>query len=279
MKVLKTVIGYSLAGFVIMSCSSIFLFPYNLKAEENHTKQHHPAKTDSPKGKKIEGMVFVKGGCFQMGDLFGDGYTGERPAHEVCVNDFYIGEREVTQKEWEAVMGANPSVSNTGDNYPVDSVEWEDAQKFIEKLNKKRGRKYRLPTEAEWEYAARSGGKKEKFAGTNSESELGEYAWYDDNSEGVTHPVKEKKPNVIGLYDMSGNVWEWVYDFYDGDYYATSPKDNPTGPATRTSYHILRGGSWYSEARNVRTTDRFWSDVDVAGADSLFGFRLVLSPE
>lgn len=279
MKVLKTVIGYVLAGFVIMSCSSALLFPALLKAEENHIKQHHPAKTDSPKGKKIEGMVFVKGGCFQMGDMFGDGYSGERPVHEVCVNDFYIEESEVTQKEWEAVMGANPSVSNTGDDYPVDSVEWEDAQEFIEKLNKKTGKKYRLPTEAEWEYAAKSKGKKEKFAGTNSESELGEYAWYDDNSEGVTHPVKQKKPNALGLYDMSGNVWEWVYDFYDGDYYSASPKDNPTGPDRRTSYHILRGGSWYSEARNARATDRYWSDVDVEGADSLFGFRLVLSPE
>src|SRR3990172_328474 len=181
MKVLKTVIGYTLAGFVIMSWNSTLLFPDDLKAEENHIKQHHPAKTDSPKGKKIEGMVFVKGGCFQMGDVFGDGYPGERPAHEVCVSDFYIGESEVTQKEWETVMGANPSVSNTGNDYPVDSVEWEDAQKFIGKLNKKTGKKYRLPTEAEWEYAARSEGKKEKFAGTNSEPELGEYAWYDDN--------------------------------------------------------------------------------------------------
>jgi len=267
MKILKTVIGYTLAGFVIMSWSWILSGPDNPGAEEIH------------KGKKIEGMVFVKGGCFQMGDMFGDGYSGERPVHEVCVNDFYIGESEVTQKKWEAVMGDNPSVSNTGDDYPVDAVEWEDAQKFIEKLNKKTGKKYRLPTEAEWEYAARSKGKKEKFAGTNSEPELGEYAWYDDNSEGVTHPVKQKKPNALGLYDMSGNVWEWVYDFYDGDYYKASPKDNPRGPARITSYHILRGGSWYSEARNVRTTDRYWSDVDVEGADALFGFRLVLSPE
>lgn len=230
-------------------------------------------------GKKIDGMVFVKGGCFQMGDLFGDGYLAERPVHEVCLDDFYIGESEVTQKEWVAVMGANPSASNIGDDYPVDSVEWEDAQEFLKRLNEKTGKKYRLPTEAEWEYAARSRGKKEKFAGTNDESELGEYAWYDENSDGMTHPVKQKKPNALGLYDMSGNVWEWVYDYYDGDYYSASPKDNPTGPSRITSYHILRGGSWYSEARNVRTADRFWSDVDVEGVDSLFGFRLVLSPE
>src|SRR3990172_703205 len=114
MRVLKTVtvIGYVLAGVVIVSCSSALLFPGHLKAEEDHIKQHHPAKTDSLKGKKIEGMVFVKGGCFQMGDVFGDGYPGERPAHEVCVSDFYIGESEMTQKEWVTVIEANPSVSN-----------------------------------------------------------------------------------------------------------------------------------------------------------------------
>ena len=264
MKIFKKIMGYVSSGFVIMSCNWIPVGLDNSLAEEIH---------------KIEGMVFVKGGCFQMGDMFGDGYPGEKPAHKVCVNDFYIGVSEVTQKEWKFVMEGNPSVSNTGDDYPVDSVDWEDAQKFIEKLNKKTGKKYRLPTEAEWEYAARSGGKKEKFAGTNSESELEKYAWYMDNSEGVTHPVKQKRPNALGLYDMSGNVWEWVYDFYDGNYYNKSPKDNPTGPAARTTYHILRGGSWYSEARNVRTTDRYWSDVDVEGADSLFGFRLASSPK
>lgn len=280
MKILKTVISYVLAGFVIMSLGSSLLFPGLLKAEEKHIKQRHPAKTDSPKGEKIEGMIFVKWGCFHMGDVFGDGYPGEKPVHPVCVNDFYIGENEVTQKEWKAVMGANPSVSNIGDDYPVDSVEWEDVQEFIKRLNVKTGRKYRLPTEAEWEYAARSGGKKERFAGTNSESELGDYAWYADNSEGVTHPVKQKRPNALGLYDMSGNVWEWTADFYDGSYYNVSPKDNPKGPDTKgKTYHVLRSGSWYSKARNVRTFDRYWSDVDVEGTDSLFGFRLALSPK
>ena len=280
METLKTVRAYVVAGLVIMSCILILPYPESLRAEEANTKQYHTSKSDNPKNKKIEGMVFVKGGCFQMGDVFGDGYPGERPVHEVCVNHFYLGESEVTQKEWEAVMGDNPSISNTGDNYPVDSVSWENVQEFIKRLNEKSGKKYRLPTEAEWEYAARSGGKKEKFAGTNSESEIGEYAWYADNSEGVTHPVKQKKPNALGLYDMSGNVWEWTSDFFENNYYNVSPKDNPKGADTKDkTYHILRGGSWYSEARNVRTTDRYWTDVDVSGTDSLYGFRLALSPE
>src|SRR3989338_7511012 len=157
------------------------------------------------KNNNIDGMVFVKGGCFQMGDSFGDGYAGERPVHEVCVNDFYIGENEVTQGEWKALMDENPSVNKLGDNYPVDSVDWEDVQEFIKRLNAKSGKRYRLPTEAEWEYAARSGGRKDKFAGTSNESELGEYAWYYGNADNETHPVKQKKPNAIGVYDMSGN--------------------------------------------------------------------------
>ena len=269
METLKKVSTYVFTGLVIISC--ILMLPYS---------DSLGAESDTPKNKKIEGMVFVKGGCFQMGDVFGDGYPGERPVHEVCVNDFYIAESEVTQKEWEAVVGANPSLSNTGDDYPVDSVSWEDTREFIKKLSKKTGRKYRLLTEAEWEYAARNRGKKEKFAGTNNESEVGEYAWYADNSEGVTHPVKQKKSNALGLYDMSGNVWEWTSDFYNDSYYSVSPKNNPKGPDTKDkTYHILRGGSWYSEARNVRTTDRYWTDVDASGTDSFYGFRLALSPE
>ena len=228
------------------------------------------------KNKNIDGMVFVKGGCFQMGDSFGDGYAGERPVHEVCVNDFYIGENEVTQGEWKALMDENPSVNKLGDNYPVDSVDWEDVQEFIKRLNAKSGKRYRLPTEAEWEYAARSGGRKDKFAGTSNESELGEYAWYYGNADNETHPVKQKKPNAIGVYDMSGNVWEWASDLYDGSYYEISPKNNPKGP-DNGMYHMLRGGSWYSAANNTRTTDRYWTDVGGGGTDVLYGSRLAMS--
>ncbi|HAP67615.1 MAG TPA: formylglycine-generating enzyme family protein [Nitrospinae bacterium] len=250
---------------IVIMISSIFLFV-------------NTAAADSSKSKNIDGMVFIKGGCFQMGDSFGDGYAGERPVHEVCVNDFYIGEAEVTQGEWKVFMAENPSVNKWGDNYPVDSVDWEDVQEFIKKMNVKTGKSYRLPTEAEWEYAARSGGRKDKFAGTNDESVLEEYAWYYKNSDNETHPVKQKKPNALGLYDMSGNVWEWASDLYDGSYYEISPKDNPKGP-DNGMYHMLRGGSWYSEAKNVRTTDRYWTKVGGGGTDTLYGFRLAMSAD
>ena len=250
---------------IVIMISSIFLFV-------------NTAAADSSKSKNIDGMVFIKGGCFQMGDSFGDGYAGERPVHEVCVNDFYIGEAEVTQGEWKVFMAENPSVNKWGDNYPVDSVDWEDVQEFIKKMNVKTGKSYRLPTEAEWEYAARSGGRKDKFAGTNDESVLEEYAWYYKNSDNETHPVKQKKPNALGLYDMSGNVWEWASDLYDGSYYDISPKDNPKGP-DNGMYHMLRGGSWYSVAKNARTTDRYWTDVGGGGTDTLYGFRLAMSAD
>ncbi|MBI5747219.1 MAG: formylglycine-generating enzyme family protein [Nitrospirae bacterium] len=209
----------------------------------------------------LEGMVLVKGGCYDMGDTFGDGNSDESPVHNVCLDDFYIGEHEVTQGEWQEIMGDNPSFFKGCDYCPVEWVSWNDTQGFIERLNKKRGKNYRLPTEAEWEYAARSGGKKERYSGTSSESELGNYAWYNNNSEFKTHPVKQKRPNSLGLYDMSGNVWEWVSDWYDEGYYKNSPKDNPKGPSTG-KYRVLRGGSWGSGPGLIRVADR---DRDVPG--------------
>ncbi len=203
----------------------------------------------------IEGMVFVKGGCYDMGDTFGDGESVERPVHNVCVDDFYIGETEVTQAKWREVMGNNPSYFKDCDDCPVEMVSWNDNQEFIERINQKTGKAFRLPTEAEWEYAARSGGKKEKYSGTSSESELGEYAWYDKNSGRQTHPVKQKRPNAIGLYDMSGNVWEWVQDWNDKSYYKNSPMDNPKGPSSG-SYRVFRGGSWFVTGMNARTACR-----------------------
>jgi len=132
---------------------------------------------------------------------------------------------------------------------------------------------YRLPTEAEWEYAARSGGKSEKYAGTSNESELGDYAWYDKNSGSKTHPVGQKKPNGIGIYDMSGNVWEWVNDWYDSDYYKNSPKSNPTGPSSGKEYKVLRGGSWNFYARGLEAPNRDW--YEPSGRSGDVGFRLV----
>jgi formylglycine-generating enzyme required for sulfatase activity len=221
------------------------------------------------------GFVFVKGGCFQMGDTFGDGVGDEKPVHEVCVDDFFIGKYEVTQAEWEAVMGSNPSnFKQCGGNCPVEQVSWDDIQDFIRKRNSQTGKKYRLPTEAEWEYAARSGGKNEKYSGG---SDLAGVAWYGGNSGGKTHPVGQKKLNELGIYDMSGNVWEWVadwYDWYDEKYYRNSSKDNPQGPRSG-QYRSLRGGSWNNNPLHVRAA--FRNRNDPANRNYSNGFRLAFS--
>jgi formylglycine-generating enzyme len=221
----------------------------------------------------VTGMefVFVKGGCYQMGDTFGDGQSHEKPVHEVCVGDFYIGKYEVTQGQWQAVTGSNPSnFSNCGANCPVEQVSWNDVWNFMVELNSKSGKHYRLPTEAEWEYAARSGGKSEKYAGGN---DVDAAAWYDGNSGSKTHPVGQKKPNGLGLYDMSGNVWEWCSDWYGSDYYKNSPRDNPQGPASG-SYRVLRGGSWYNRPWGVRAAIRNWDNPDYRFNN--IGFRLAV---
>lgn len=187
-------------------------------------------------------FVFVKGGAFKMGDSFSDGDDDEKPVHEVSLDSFLIGKYPVTQRQWQAVMGTNPSEFKTsGLDAPVENVSWYDVQEFIKKLNIKSCKSYRLPTEAEWEYAARSGGKNEKWAGTSDESSLASYAWYDKNSGDCTHPVGQKKPNWLGLYDMSGNVKEWVGDWYGR--YSTDCQQNPRGPSSGT-FRVDRGGGW-----------------------------------
>jgi formylglycine-generating enzyme len=219
-------------------------------------------------------MVSVKGGCFQMGDTFGDGGSDEKPVHQVCVGSFKMSRYEVTQEQWLAVMGNNPShFAECGLKCPVEKVSWDDIQDFLSRLNSATGKQYRLPTEAEWEYAARSGGKSEKWAGTSSESSLGQYAWYDPNSGEKTHPVGQKQPNGLGLYDMSGNVWEWCYDWYDENYYSSSPKQNPPGP-TSAKYRVLRGGCWNDDASLARAANRL-NDTP-ANRDNYSGFRVVL---
>ncbi|MCX5813895.1 MAG: SUMF1/EgtB/PvdO family nonheme iron enzyme [Proteobacteria bacterium] len=242
--------------------------------------------TDSVTGMEF---VLVKGGCFQMGDTFGDGFAYEKPVHEVCVSDFYIGKYEVTQGQWKAIMGNNPShFSSCGDTCPVEKVSWNDIQDFIQKLNSITGKSYCLPTEAEWEYAARSGGKKEKYAGTSSDSDLGSYAWYTSNSGSKTHPVGQKSPNSLGLYDMSGNVWEWVSDYYDNEYYKNSPRDNPHGPASGSA-KVLRGGGWNDNQRDIRASDRSsynpwgvrastWDYFRPSNQGYNYGFRVASSP-
>ena len=222
---------------------------------------------------KIE-MVSVKGGCFRMGDIFDKGQKDEKPVHQVCVDDFSMGKYVVTQGEWQAVMGNNPSSYRAcGANCPVEHVSWEDAQNFISRLNKLTGRNYRLPYEAEWEYAARSGGMNELFAGTNDPDEIGTYAWYMDNSDHGIHPVGSRRPNGLGLYDMSGNVWQWCNDWYGSNYYEKSPKNNPHGPLTGNG-RVGRGGSFGHWVWNLRTTIRTLNVPDYRDYD--IGFRLVL---
>ncbi len=222
-------------------------------------------------------MIFIKGGCFEMGDMFGEERPDEKPVHEVCVDDFYLGKYELTQGEWKEIMGELPSgFKFCGKDCPVELVSWKDAEKFIRNLNEKTGMEYRLPTEAEWEYAARDGGKKEKWAGTSNRDESGEYAWHKRNFGDMTiNPVGLKKPNGLGLYDMSGNVWEWVFDWYDEKYYRNSTRNNPKGPLTGT-YRVFRGGSWSNDLGLLRTSYRSYGRPEYK--DGSLGIRLARTP-
>lgn len=217
-------------------------------------------------------MICVEGGTFMMGatpeqdsDAFGD----ENPTHSVTLSTYYIGETEVTQALWQAVMGENPSEFK-GINRPVEQVSWDDCKTFISKLNSITGKNFRLPTEAEWEYAARGGNKSKgyKYSGSNS---LGNVAWYDNNSGSETHPAKTKSPNELGLFDMSGNVWEWCQDWKG--HYDSSSQTNPIGPSSGSN-RVCRGGSWFSEARGCRVSCRYYYAEDYRS--NYLGLRLVL---
>lgn len=205
-------------------------------------------------------MVEVGGGTFTMGatsEQGSDAWDEEKPAHEVTLSDYYIGQTEVTQALWEAVMGSNPSDSK-GDNLPVERVSWDDCQVFIQKLNQLTGKQFRLPTEAEWEYAARGGRKSRgyKYAGGNN---IDSVAWCDGNSGNETHPVATKQANELGIYDMSGNVLEWCSDWC-GDYTSSSQSD-PQGSSSG-SFRVIRGGCYYNFARNCRVSYRISNTMD-----------------
>ena len=220
-------------------------------------------------------FVYIEPGSFYMGSTVGD--SDEKPVHQVTITQgFYMGKYEVTQKQWVEIMGSNPS-NFKGDNRPVETVSWNDIQTFISKLNEKEGgTKYRLPTEAEWEYCAQAGtaknGEGPKWHFGNIESSLVNYAWYSSNSGGQTKDVGQKKPNKYGLYDVHGNVWEWVQDWYDSNYYSSSPKTDSKGPSSG-SYRVSRGGSWDDDAEYTRSANR--GSIIPEGRFSNLGFRLV----
>lgn len=269
---MKRVLTLCAAGMFLMAAATGNAAPKGKKTAPAKapaaSKEYRDPTTGMP-------FVFVKGGCFRMGSDAPDANPNEKPVHEVCVSDFSIGKFEVTLAEWEKVMGSLPEQTNKecGTSCPVNAVSWEMVQEFIGKLNQKSGQNYRLPTEAEWEYAARSGGKDEKWAGTSDEKSLQDYAFFYDPKQTTTlYMTGKKKPNGLGIHDMSGNVQEWLQDWYDETYYAVSPKDDPTGPATGTK-RVVRGGAASSLPIDVRTTHRAGDDPTVWDGD--YGFRLV----
>ena len=228
----------------------------------------------------INNMVDVNGGIFNMGATAEQGnnvYNNERPIHEVTLSSFSIGRYEVTQEEWEAVMDINRSIFK-GAKQPVQMVSWDDCQEFIRKLNAMTNMSFRLPTEAEWEFAARGGNKSRGFKYSGSDN-LDDVAWFKENSRDKgeqspdygTHSVGQKRPNELGLYDMCGNVWEWCSDWF-GDY-SPSPQTNPQGPSSG-SLRVFRGGSWFLAPLHCRLSGRFYSTPDYRNSD--LGLRLAL---
>jgi formylglycine-generating enzyme required for sulfatase activity len=258
----------SLKDVKVVAFSSIEYEAGNKKLKESKVAQAE--KKEAEVSRNLAGeMVFVKGGCFTMGcgNWTDNCEDEEKPVHKVCVDDFYIDKTEVTQKAYMDVVRNNPSILKGCDDCPVERVTWNDAQSYCEKVGS------RLPTEAEWEYAARSGGKREKYAGATENPDA--YAWYSRNSGGKSHPVGQKEPNGLGLYDMGGNVYEWVSDWSDKNYYRSSPMNNPKGPSGGMS-RVMRGGSWGSEKKGIRSSARGW--YVPAGWYRGLGFRCAGTP-
>ena len=247
-----------------------------------------PQKPKDPKDYYIEQafglsltMIYVAGGEFMMGATEEQGeevFPHEKPVHRVKLSPYHMSKCEITQAQWKAVMGTAPSYF-TGDSLPVEKVSWYDAQTFCKKLSEKTGKKYTLPTEAQWEYAARGGkkSKRYKFSGGHN---LNEVAWNTNNSGDKTHDVGSKTANELGLCDMSGNVWEWCADWILTDlsqnYYNISPLENPTG-AESGEYRTLRGGSWHASGLDGCRVSFRAGDLPYS-AENFIGFRVVCLP-
>lgn len=257
-----------------------------LKFDDGDIDEHGSAEMETFTVNGVSfNMVAVEGGTFMMGahDDDTDAGSDEKPAHQVTLNDYYIGQTEVTQELWLAVMGSNPS-NFTGDSrLPVETVSFNDCQTFINKLNSLTGKKFRLPTEAEWEFATTGGmnSKGYKYSGGNN---IDDVAWYSNNAYSVgtsspdygTHYVGTKFPNELGIFDMSGNVWEWCQDWYSSSYYSNSPNNNPQGPS-EGSFRVLRGGSWGDGGNYCRVSSRFSITPDLRYLS--IGLRLALTCE
>ena len=259
-----------LGGVLVVSCGD----DDNDEGVQNSSSDQNGGSNDSGSENVFPGIVYtvngvsfkmiaVKGGTFQMGS------KDVKPVHQVTLSDYYIGETEVTQELWTAVMGSNPSEFTGNMQRPVENVSWDDCQTFIRKLNELTGANFRLPTEAEWEFAAR-GGRNSRGYQYSGNSNIDDVAWYDGNSSDTTHPVKTKSPNELGIYDMSGNVEELCQDWFGN--YSSSSQTNPTGPSTG-SYRVRRGGSRCDVAHYCRSADRGISTPD----DWYYGLGLRLA--
>ncbi|MBT8338624.1 MAG: SUMF1/EgtB/PvdO family nonheme iron enzyme [Desulfatitalea sp.] len=216
-------------------------------------------------------LIHVPGGSFDMGDTFGSGADNEQPVHRVALASFYISRHAVTQAQWRRLMGDNPSKSKDRDR-PVEQVSWDEVLRFIDKLNRSHSGTgvFDLPTEAQWEYAARSGGRRELYAGGE---DINAVAWYERNSQGRPHRVGAKSANGLGLFDMSGNVWEWCRDAYAADAYAHHPGKEPYVDLP-VADRVIRGGSWHLDAWSARCARRFGCARDFLGPG--LGFRIVM---
>jgi len=243
-------------------------------AKTNATETFHQKPTGQNQWQEsVTGMVFVfiKGGCYEMGcgEWTGQCDPDEFPVHKVCVDDFWMGQYEVTQNEWQTIMEKNPSMSAYGSHYPVEKVSWDDVQTFIHKLKQQSKQNFRLPTEAQWEFACRSGGKSQKYSGKGLD--INHLGWFKENSMFITHGVGIKSPNALNLFDMSGNVSEWCIDAYQPEAYKTHHKNNPL--VKNGKIKVVRGGDWSDKYNNLRCSDRRGYSCSLKSKD--LGFRLV----
>ena len=237
----------------------------------------------------VTGMEFlwIEKGCFKMGNRYSDGQDDEKPVHEVCLDGYWLGKYEVTQGQWKKIISKNPARNKKGDDYPVETVSWKKVQKFMTSLGERSKASFNLPSEAQWEYACTSGGKKQKFAGFSDKSKMVEYAnicdknckygWKNksqDDGFKKTAPVGHYKANGLGVYDLSGNVWEWVRDAYDTKAYANHAKNNPVQEPTKKKIaRVYRGGAWRGSNKEARCADR--RSFNQGYTYSGLGFRLI----